>query len=68
VAISNVANVKFELPRLLNPGYSFQLCCVAKLVIVVQEDLAKFGYRPGMKIEKFRYPFIYWLPAGTYLL
>jgi hypothetical protein len=32
----------------------------------VQEDLAKFGCRPGMKIEKFRYPFIYWLPAGTY--
>jgi hypothetical protein len=56
VAISNVANVKFELPRPLNPGYSFQLCCVAKLVIV--EDLAKFGYRPGMKIEKFRYPFM----------
>jgi hypothetical protein len=34
VAISNVANVKFELPRPLNPGYFFQLCCVAKLVIV----------------------------------
>jgi hypothetical protein len=34
VAISNVANVKFELPRPLNPGYSFQFCCVAKLVIV----------------------------------
>jgi hypothetical protein len=32
----------------------------------VQEDYAKFGYRPGMKIEKIRYPFIYWLPAGTY--
>ncbi len=30
MAISNVANVKFELPRPLNPGYSFQLCCVAK--------------------------------------
>jgi len=32
----------------------------------VQEDLAKFGYRPGMKIEKFMNPFIFWLPAGTY--
>jgi len=32
----------------------------------MQEDLAKFGYRPGMKIKKFRYPFMYWLPAGTY--
>jgi hypothetical protein len=34
VAISNVANVKFEIQRPLNPGYSFQLCHVAKLVIV----------------------------------
>jgi hypothetical protein len=58
----------WQMLNLNSQGYSFQLCCVAKLVIVVQEDLAKFGYRPGMKIEKFRYPFIYWLPAGTYLL
>jgi hypothetical protein len=32
----------------------------------VQQDLAKFGYRLGMKIEKFKNPFIFWLPAGTY--
>ncbi len=34
MAVSNVANVKFELQRPLSPGYSFQLCRVAKLVIV----------------------------------
>jgi hypothetical protein len=59
VAISNVANVKFELQRPLNPEYSFQLRHVAKLVIV---HLAKFGYRPGMKVENLRNPFIFLLP------
>jgi hypothetical protein len=32
----------------------------------MQQDLAKCGYRLGMKIEKFKNPFISWLPAGTY--
>jgi hypothetical protein len=26
-----------------------------------QEDLAKFGYGPTMKVEKFTNPFIFWL-------
>jgi len=26
-----------------------------------QEDLAKFGYRPTMKVENFKNPFIFWL-------
>jgi hypothetical protein len=27
-----------------------------------QEDLAKFGYRPEMKVENFNNPSIFWLP------
>jgi len=27
--------------------------------------LAKFGYRPDMKVEKLMNPFMCWLPAGT---
>ncbi len=30
-----------------------------------QEDLAKFGYRPDMKVEKIKNPFTFWLSAGT---
>jgi hypothetical protein len=26
-----------------------------------QEDLAKFNYRPTMKVENFKNPFIFWL-------
>jgi hypothetical protein len=30
-----------------------------------QEYLAKFGSRPDMKAQKFKNPFIFWLPVGT---
>jgi hypothetical protein len=29
----------------------------------MQEDLAKFGYRPGMKVENSRNPFIFYIFA-----
>jgi hypothetical protein len=29
------------------------------------EELVKFGYRKVMKIEGFKNPFLFWLPAGT---
>jgi hypothetical protein len=30
-----------------------------------QEDLAKFGNRPEMKVENFKNPFVFWLLAKT---
>jgi hypothetical protein len=39
---------------------------VAKLVNIKQEDLAKFGYRPNMKVNLKANPFIFWLPAGSW--
>jgi hypothetical protein len=30
---------------------------VAKLAIIHKENLAKFGYKSGMKVEKFKNPF-----------
>ncbi len=30
-----------------------------------KENLAKFGYRPYMKVKYFNNNFIFWLPAGT---
>jgi len=34
----------------------------------LQEDLAKFGYRPGREVEAFRNPAIFWRHAPTYCL
>jgi hypothetical protein len=33
--------------------------CSQTGALSVQEDLAKFGHKPGMKIEKFKNPFIF---------
>ncbi len=33
-----------------------------------QEDLAKFGNRPDMKVENFKNPVVFWLPAYAYVL
>jgi hypothetical protein len=30
-----------------------------------QEDLAKIGYRPDVKVNSLKNPSIFWLPAGT---
>jgi hypothetical protein len=30
-----------------------------------QEDLTKFGNRPDMKVENFKNPVVFWLPAKT---
>jgi hypothetical protein len=35
-------------------------------VIHPKEDLAKFGYRPCLKVKTSKNHFMFWLPAGTY--
>jgi hypothetical protein len=44
-----------------------QLCHIAKLTMNHKNNLAKFGYRPDMKVIKNNNPCIFLLLAGTWL-
>ncbi len=41
-------------------------CCSLLGYYQSQENLAKLGCRPDTQVQKFKNPFIFWLPTGTW--
>jgi hypothetical protein len=50
---------------LRQPCFSFQFLLCSQTGNHPHEDLARFGYKPNVKVEKLKNSFTFWLPAGA---
>jgi hypothetical protein len=51
----------FQNQILLNQGFFFKFCDVAKLIII--HKIAIFGYRRDVKVKNVKNWLVFWLPA-----